>query len=157
MSINTAAGSRFFIGTKAAADSLADFKADTYIEVGEVEDLGEFGDQSNPVTFTALSNSRTRKFKGTKDAGDLALVLGFDKGDVGQQALIAAEADSGALDYNFKIVLNDGDASATPAIPDTTVYFKAKVMSNRIQAGQADNVVRANASIAINSAVLFDL
>lgn len=150
MAINTAAGSRIFIGPVTTADDVTAYAALAWTEIGEVEDLGEFGDQSNSVTFTALANARVRKMKGTKDAGDLTLTVGFDAGDAGQLALIAAEADSSPDDYGIKVQLND--SAATP----TVAYFRGKVMSYRLQPGNADNVVRASVSVGINSAVIIN-
>lgn len=150
MAINTAAGSRIFIGPVTTADDVTAYAALAWTEIGEVEDLGEFGDQSNSVTFTALANARVRKMKGTKDAGDLTLTVGFDAGDAGQLALIAAEADSSPDDYGIKVQLNDSAATLTVA------YFRGKVMSYRLQPGNADNVVRASVSIGINSAVIIN-
>lgn len=150
MAINTAAGSRIFIGPVTTADDVTAYAALPWDEIGEVEDLGEFGDQSNSVTFTALANARVRKMKGTKDAGDLTLTVGFDAGDAGQLALIAAEADSSPDDYGIKVQLND--SATTP----TVAYFRGKVMSYRLQPGNADNVVRASVSIGINSAVIIN-
>ena len=43
MTISAASGSQFFIGTTTAAEALSQFLTDSYTEVGEVEDLGEFG------------------------------------------------------------------------------------------------------------------
>ncbi|TQE98653.1 MAG: hypothetical protein FKY71_12655, partial [Spiribacter salinus] len=77
MGISTAAGVTFGIGTTASIDesstssAITDFQADTYSLVGEVESIGEFGDQINPVTFTALDDQRVRKFKGSRDSGSI--------------------------------------------------------------------------------------
>lgn len=158
MGVNTAAGTRVFIGTTAIpanmvdlddATAIAAFEADSYVEVGEVESLGEFGDQSEDVTFASLKDSRTRHFKGTRDAGTIPLVVGHDATDEGQLALVAAEASP--LDYNVKIVSNDaltigGDGSID--------YFYGKVMSKRKNVGDVNNVVRGNYAIGINSRIV---
>ncbi|QPI08273.1 hypothetical protein IM687_13820 [Stutzerimonas stutzeri] len=144
MPVNTAAGARLSIGTKTPATDATSYAADTYVEVGEIENLGEFGDQVSAATFTALADRRVRKFKGTYDAGDMTLTLGFDSGDDGQNALNAALKDAGSDDYNFKVELEDGDV----------FYFGGKVMSRRIATGAAADIVKANVSIAINTAVI---
>jgi hypothetical protein len=156
MAVNTAAGTRISIGPKAGRDlNKAGYEALTFVEVGEVEDAGEFGDASNPVTFTALADRRTRKFKGTRDAGDMTLVIGFDAGDAGQIALIAAEQDDSPSDFAFKVEFNDGDPDATPtAIPNTIKYFVGKAMSFKLNTGNADNIVRANVPVAVNSEII---
>ncbi|MDH0154359.1 hypothetical protein [Stutzerimonas stutzeri] len=152
--LNTAAGCRFSIGTKSGADDQTAYEADTYVEVGEIEDLGEFGDTFNNVSFTALSDGRVRKYKGTADAGDIALVVGLDNGDAGQAAVKTAHKDRLKGDYNIKITLNDGDPTAVPPVKPTTFYMRGKVMKNTVAAGSADNVVKRNISVAINSDIL---
>ena len=152
--LNTAAGCRIGIGSKNGADTEALYKADTYVDIGEVEDLGEFGDTFSSVTFTSLRDGRVRKYKGTADAGDLTLAVGLDNGDLGQAKLKIAHRDRSKGDHNIKITLNDGDPDATPAVLPTTFYLRGKVMNNTVAAGAADNVVRRNVTIGINSDIL---
>lgn len=148
MTINSAGGSKLYIGTTQAAASVAEFQADTYIEVGEVEDLGEFGDESEEITFAALSDGRVRKLKGPKNAGTIAVVCGDDPSDTGQDAMVAAEGQP--LDYNFKVELNDPiSLSGTPSVH----YFRGKVMSKRLGVGNVSNVVRRTFNVGINSAI----
>jgi hypothetical protein len=152
--LNTAAGCRIALGGKTGADTETEYKADTYVDIGEVEDLGEFGDTFSSVTFTSLRDGRVRKYKGTADAGDLTVTVGLDNGDAGQNALKVAHKDRSKGDYNIKITLNDGDPNATPVINPTTFYYRGKVMNNTVAPGSADNVVRRNITIAINSDIL---
>ena len=152
--LNTAAGCRFALGSKSGADTEALYKADTYVDVGEIEDLGEFGDTFSSVTFTSLRDGRVRKYKGTADAGNMTMVVGFDSGDAGQKAVAVAHKDRSKGNYNVKVTLNDGDTDATPAILPTTFYYGVKVMNNTVAAGQADNVVRRNVTLAINTDII---
>lgn len=152
--LNTAAGCRFSLGTKMAAATAAEYAADTYIQVGEIEDLGEFGDTFSSVTFTSLSDGRVRKYKGTADAGDMTLTVGLDNGDAGQKAVKTAHKDRSKGNYNIKVTLNDGDPTAQPAVLPTTFYFNGKIMNNTVAPGAADNVVRRNITIGINSDIL---
>lgn len=149
MTINTASGAKLYIGTTADAQNLSQFLTDTYVEVGEVEDLGEFGDESEEVTFASLSDGRLRKLKGIRNAGTIAVVCGADASDVGQDAMIGAEASN--LDYNFKIVLND---QVTINGAGSEHYFRAKVMSKRLGVGTANNVVRRTFNVGINSEII---
>lgn len=148
--INTASGARLYIGGQNSdRDSvLADYQADSYVEVGEIEDLGEFGDESERVKFTGLQDGRTRTLKGPRDAGEMPIVVGDDMTDEGQVAMAAAEASP--LDFNFKVVLND---AVTIGGNGSEHYFIAKVFSKRRNVGQANNVVRRNFAIGINSAI----
>lgn len=149
MSIATASGARFYIGTTQAASTLSDYQADSYIEVGEVEDLGEFGDESAEVQFISLADERVQKLKGARDAGTLPVICGADDSDEGQDAMIAAEAEK--LDYNFKVVLNDAQ---TLSGNGSEHYFRGKVMGKRLNVGTANNVVRRNFSVGINTAII---
>lgn len=150
MTVSTGSGVRLFIGgvNNNRESAVEDYVAESYVEIGEVEDGGEFGDESEVITFTSLADGRTRKFKGARDAGTMALVVGDDTTDEGQQALEAAEAEP--HDYNFKIQLND---AITLGGEGSTHYFTGKVMSKRRTGLQSNSVVRRNFSIGINSAI----
>lgn len=155
MTVNAAGGSKFYIGTtlainfnQADAQVIAEYLTDTYTLVEEAEDIGEFGDESEEITFTALRDARVRKFKGPKNAGTIALVVGADATDTGEDALVAAEAQPN--DFNFKVELNDPETlSGTPSVH----YFSGKVMSKRMNVGNASNVVRRTFNIGINTAI----
>jgi hypothetical protein len=154
MAVNTSLGIRIYLGTTTAATNQTEYEADSYTEIGEVENHGEFGDVFNPVTFSNLKDGRVRKFKGTRDAGTFDLVVGMDKGDTGQAALLTAMNDTDQDDYNVKIVFTDGDADASPVVTATTVYFSAKVMSYRHQGNSADGIPRVSISLAINTGLI---
>ena len=106
------------------------------------------------MNFTSLRDGRVRKYKGTADAGDLTLTVGLDNGDLGQAKLKVAHKDRSKGDYNIKVTLNDGDPTATPVLLPTTFYMRGKVMNNTVAAGSADNVIRRNVTIGINSDII---
>lgn len=143
MAIQTAAGATLHIGpANAEATEVADYEALTYTKVGKIEDLGEFGDTAGTTTFTGLEDRRVRKFKTTFDAGTMQLTLGRDPEDEGQIAMKAAlKVDS---DYAFKIQFSDGGVA----------YLRGMVSAFTTQVGNAENVVRAAATIEVNSEVL---
>lgn len=148
--INTASGAKLFIASAAGTPAtLTAYQALTWQEVGEIEDLGEFGDESESVNFTALSDARTRKLKGPRDAGSMPIVVGDDMLDEGQIAMEAAEATP--LDWPFKVVLND---AVTIAGDNSEHYFFGKVFSKRRNVGNASNVVRRTFNVGINSTIL---
>lgn len=150
MTIGTGSGTRLYIGgvNNDRESDLADYVADSYVEIGEVEDGGEFGDESDVITFTSLADGRTRKLKGPRDAGTMTVVVGDDMTDEGQQALVAAEAEP--HDYNFKVVLDD---AVTLGGTGSVHYFTGKVMSKRRTGIQASSVRRRQFAIGINSAI----
>ncbi|MFG1282280.1 phage tail tube protein [Xanthobacter autotrophicus] len=157
MTASTSAGAKIYIGTTTAisfsndAAALSAFEADTYTQVKEVEDLGEFGDESAEVTFATMEDSRTRRYKGTRDAGVLALVCGRDPLDAGQRAAIAAEKSQHA--YNFKVLVNDAPVGGTPTI----FYFRAKVMSAKVTFGTVDDIVKITFNLGIDSSIIEDV
>jgi hypothetical protein len=147
--VHASAGARIYIGpTTAAADESA-YAGLSYTEIGNVESIGEFGDQASQITFTPLDGSRVRKLKGSRDAGDITLACGHDPLDAGQTALRAAEGTK--FSYAFKVVLEDSaDANDT----DSTFYFHAKVMSARTAIGGANQVLMLNSTLAIDTAII---
>ena len=150
MSIFASSGAKLYIGSQNSnADTvLGDYQADSFAEVGEVENLGDFGDESSEVTFASLSDGRMRKLKGVRDAGTMAVVVGDDMTDGGQAAMEAAEATP--LDYAFKIVLNN---AITVGGTGSEHYFIGKVMSKRRTVGSANDVTKRNFAVGINSAI----
>jgi hypothetical protein len=149
MAVITAAKTKLFIG--GAGDSSAGPVTEgAYVEVGEISNMGEFGDQFELITFAALSDRNVRKFKGTRNSGSLTLELGQDISDDGQNDLrTALESD---LDFNFKIELND-DPGGTGDSP-TTYYFQAKVMSFVVNVGEVNSIIGATAVVEIQSGTL---
>jgi len=148
--IQTTSESQFFISNAAAAatvDTLAEYEALTWIEIGLTEDLGEVGDTSPAVTGTAIADGRVRKVKGARDAGTQAVIAFHDPLDVGQQALIAAEGTKS--NYAFKLILSDQPSGGSP----TTQYYRGMVMSKVMRLGVADNIMRRVFNIGINSAI----
>lgn len=149
--VNTTAGARIFIGSTTRVGSGSPpfaYADDNWTEIDEVENLGEFGDESNPVNFTNLKAARVQKKKGARDAGTLALVCGRDPADAGQLALIAAEQTK--FEYNFKVIAADApDEDHT----DSVFYFSGLVMSRRAGFGGNEDITKVTFNIAINSAV----
>lgn len=148
MTVNTAAGSRVYIGSVGPAANLAAYQADTYVEIGEVSDLGEFGDQVGVTNFTALKDRRVRKFKTTYDAGDLTITVGDDPSDAGQDAVIAALADD--FEYNIKVELSD---ELTDGGTPTTLYFSGPITSGRYNVGSVESIVQKTLMVGINTQI----
>jgi hypothetical protein len=148
--IQTTSETQFFISNAAVGtdtDTLAEYEALTWIEVGFTEDLGELGDTSAEVTGTAIADGRVRKAKGARNAGTMAVICFHDPIDVGQQAMIAAEGTKD--NYGFKLILSDAPSGGSP----TTQYFRGLVMSKTMRLGTADNIMRRVFNTGVNSAV----
>ncbi len=121
MTIFATNGSKVYIGgaiTVPAGDMTpASFVSQAWVEIGETENLGTFGDTSAEITFDSINSNRTRRLKGTRNAGNLELVCGLDYTDAGQLALIAAEKT--IHDYAFRVVFNDAPAVRTSTVTIT--------------------------------------
>lgn len=121
MTIFATNGSKIYIGgtiTIPAGDmNQASFAGQSWVEIGETENLGTFGDTSAEITFDSINANRTRRLKGTRNAGNLELVCGLDYTDAGQLALIAAEKT--IHDYAFRVVFNDAPAVRTATVTIT--------------------------------------
>lgn len=145
-------GAKLYIGgalSDKPTDFIAsDFTSQTWTEIGEIEGLGSLGDTSQEVTSDLIGRSRTRKLKGTRNAGTMEVVCGIDYGDAGQIALIAAEKT--IHDYAFRLVLNDAPPGGTPS----ERLFIAKVGGASEAFDTANNVMKLNASLWVNSNVV---
>lgn len=152
--IMTASGSKLYISQSAQTstiDTVAEFQATTaWTEVGLVESLGMFGDESPIITGTAIGDGRVRKAKGARDAGTMEVVVFHDPTDVGQAAVEAAEETQDH--YGFKVTIPDGP----PGYSDSVKYFRALVSSQRMNIGTNDNLVRKTYNLAIGSAIFTD-
>jgi hypothetical protein len=140
MSVNTSAGSilRVSTGTPATFD-VAGYAALTYVIVGEVTDLGEFGREYNLVTHNPIATRGTQKFKGSFNEGQMAIQLGLDTDDSGQALMKAASLIDG--NRSFSVTTQNGDI----------YYFQAKVMSWKVGVGNVDQITSANSVLELTT------
>lgn len=137
-------GCKLFIG---GTDELA--SEASWVEVGEVENLGEFGDSSEIVRFLSLSDGRVRKSRGTKDAGDMSVSMAYDSANQGQTNLRTAADLTTNVKYNFKVELNDAPAGDAPT--PTRFTFKAIPQGYRVNVGAANGTVMMSCTLAIDT------
>jgi len=119
----------------------AGYEAMTFILIGEVMSLGEFGGQSDEVTSQPLATGITEFFKGFIQYGQPSLGLDRDSTDVGQQLLISH--NDGANQFtplSVKVQLQDG----------TVFYLDTKVFSYTTNVGSANQMVGSTANIRVN-------
>lgn len=152
MTIKTGTGCTIAIGTVLATPNgtQAEYEADSYVSVGNVESIGEFGDVRSSVEFAALSDGRTQKARGIANAGDSVVTYAHSTADSGQDAIKTAyEATSQSSDeFNFRVLLNDQIATNP-----TKFYFRARILGRRVQEVKNDGVVMVQATLAINTAI----
>ena len=152
MSIFATAGTHVYIGQAKPPQSTpfvaADFDGQSWVEIGWLESIGEFGDESAEITFDAIGEGRTQKLKGIRNAGNMDLVMGIVEDDPGQLALLAAEATPD--DYAIRVVFNNAPSGGSAG----ERLFIGKVMTARENLGAANNVVKRGGRIGINSNVV---
>jgi hypothetical protein len=151
MDVFATAKSRVSIGTAVSATTVAQFAADDYEAIGLIEDVGEFGDEAEEITFASISDARMRRTKGIRDAGSFELTVGRNPNDAGQNALRAALASD--QPFNFKVELNDAPAAGTSPKP-TIFYFRGLVMSAKNALGSVKEVTKQKFKIAIVSELI---
>ncbi len=118
--------------------------ADTYVQIGRIRNIGNFGDTFQEITVDEVNDGRTRKAKGTANAGTMELVCSRDATDVGQIAMLAA-ADSYDA-FNFKIELANGDGTFD------VFYISALVASKNIGLGGPNDTQTRTFSLSLNEA-----
>ncbi|MBN8999568.1 MAG: hypothetical protein J0H54_09260, partial [Rhizobiales bacterium] len=87
--------------------------------------------------------------RGTRNAGSMQIVAGMDSADPGPIAPIAAEQVDNT--YAFRLVFDDAPTGGTPS----ESLFTALVLSTTNEAGEANNVVTLNATLEIDSNIVF--
>jgi hypothetical protein len=131
-------------GLPATEDS-AGYGALTFVNVGEVVDLPEYGPTVQVVESNPLATGITEKRAGFTNFGSIAIGLELDIADAGQTILEAAIPDAGTdSPHSFEITYNDG----------TIEYFHGGVFSYTRAPGSANSMVGSTASVEINSKIV---
>ena len=139
----TSAGTDISICANAPAtyDAIG-FAALTWISIGEVTELGEFGRVYNIVKLNLLKDRRTVKRKGSYDDGTVAAQMARVPDDAGQAILVAAvNSDSS---YSIKVTLQDG----------TKFYFSAQISSYTTNVGNVDQITSATVNFEIDNNII---
>lgn len=143
------AGSKLYIGQAKAFDGTdfvtADYSAQVWTEVKGTTDLGGLGDTANLITSEQVGAGRTRKAKGTRNAGSMQVNADLDYSDAGQLAVLAAERTRDS--YAFRLVMNDAPSGGTPS----ERLFVAFVMNTTEQLGGPNTVMQLQSTLEIDS------
>jgi hypothetical protein len=149
------AGCRYYIGgakvPQTAPFTAADFTAETWVEIGGWTQMGGIGDAAQLITTDVINEGRTKKSKGTRNAGSMQNVFNTDPLDAGQIAAIAAEATIN--NYAFKLELNDKPA-AGPSPTNSMRYFIGLVTQANESGGGANTIQSFNLTVEINSNIV---
>jgi len=152
MALYPVAGCKIYISTnlfpEQSADVVAgDFTSVVWLEIKKWTQMGAYGDAAQLISTDLIGEGRTKKQKGTKNAGSMANTFATDVSDTGQQKLLTA---AGSYDnYAFKVELNDKITTV-----NSTRLFYGLVMSAQQAGGGANTVQTLNATVEINSNIV---
>ncbi len=141
--------------TGVEVDDLALFDALTWVEVGMVESIGEFGPEKAIGTFTPLGTGIACKFSGTTDNGEMSLSIAKTITDEGLNDLIALQGNP--AETAFKVELSEVGTTTgghtTPA-KHHRYCFNGLVRSARVTLGTGDDVVKVSVAIPVTGDIL---
>ena len=106
----------------------------TYTAVGSIEDVGEHGGSAAVSEFVGVGDAVVQKFKGPKNYGSMALMLGQMSSDTGQDLIDTAFESQSR--YSVKLTYPLGTGEATGEIH----YLDVLVTRRTWQDGAAANV-----------------
>jgi len=147
-------GTKVYLSTSAvpATESVANYDALTWTEIGLIESVGEFGPDASIGTFTPIGTGVACKFMGTVDNGEVSLSIAKSDDD-GLAILLSKQGD--VTSVPMKVELSDTpDASGTGATPRPTRFmFPGLVKGSRYSVGTGDDVVKVQSSLVINGTI----
>ena len=116
----------------------------TFVEVGEVIDLPEYGPNVQVVESNPLATGITEKFKGFINYGSQSMGLEFDAEDAGQIILAAGvEGAEKNTQHAVKIEYQDGSVD----------YYSARIFSYTKAPGSANSMVGSTVQVEINTPI----
>lgn len=146
------AGAKLYIGGVKAFNGadliVSDFSGQTWTLISGTTNLGSTGDTSELLDSGHTDSGRVRKAKGLRNAGALQVIADLDYADAGQLAVVAAEKEDGT--FAFRLVFNDAPAGGTPS----ERLFVALVQSATEELNEANNVMKLNATLEIDSNIV---
>ena len=120
------------------------YSALTFVEVGEVIDLPEYGPNVQVVESNPLATGITEKFKGFINYGSQSMGLEFDSEDAGQIILAAGvEGATKNTQHSIKIEYQDGSID----------YYSARIFSYTKAPGSANSMVGSTVQVEINTPI----
>jgi len=140
MTVATSAGSTLKVSASTPVTfDVAGYSDLTFLAVGEITDLGEFGREYALVTHNPVGSRGTQKFKGSFNEGTMTLSLGLDTDDAGQIVMKAGSLSDD--NYSFEVTTQNGDI----------YYFQAKVMSWKVGVGSVDSITTATCTLELTT------
>lgn len=133
------------VAAEPATVDAAGFGALTFVNVGEVTDLPEYGASAEVVTHQPLATGITRKYKGFINNGSMSVSVGYSSDDAGQNVLaLGVTGINKNTEHSFRVTYQDGSID----------YFTGKIFSYTKAPGSANSMVSSTVQIEINSVIV---
>lgn len=129
------------------------FEALTWVQVGKVGNVGDFGRQTNIVSYTTLDTEYQQKSKGISNAGDPVIECSRSYNDAGQVIMRTAGAPTARYSYALKIEEND---KPTADYTNTIHYVRGKVAGPVNLGGGNEDFVREQYTIGLEQVLTVD-
>lgn len=111
MGVVSGSGSKLYISsTLPATYNKAGYTALTWVLVGEVTNVGEYGREYDLIDHAPIDTRQIVQIKGNYREGSLPLTFGSTPTDAGQ--IIINTASKSDNNYSFKVERTDGDIDA---------------------------------------------
>lgn len=129
------------------------FEALTWVQVGKVGNVGDFGKQTNIVSYTTLDTEFQQKSKGISNAGDPVIECARSYNDAGQILMRTAGAPTSRYSYALKIEEND---KPTADYTNTIHYVRGKVAGPVNLGGGNEDFVREQYTVGLEQVLTVD-
>ena len=107
MSISFIGSTLKVVASTPAAEDASSYGALSMTTIGQVVSIGEIGDTNEDIAFDRLADGRRVHVNGTKDMGDIPVVIDYSRDDAGLTILEAGEGSN--TTHSFVIEDSDGD------------------------------------------------
>lgn len=129
-------GTKLYVAaTTPATEDATGYAAMTWVEVGEISEIPEFGPEYSEVNFTPLATGIKAKYHGELDYGSISLPFALSAGDAGQAALKTAMANKARISFKVEFPKLASTSTAGPI-----VYTQGKAFSFTRSASTGDVV-----------------
>jgi hypothetical protein len=145
---STKKGSKVFVCTTAQNTDLilSAYAALTWVQVGKVGNIGDFGADSTMNSYNTLDEAVSQKQKGTANAGDPQIEVADVADDAGQVILRTFGDPLNQNNMAIKVERNDAPAGKT-----NTIFYSRGVVSGPLYpGGGSDDFDLARYTIGLN-------
>lgn len=125
----------------------AGYEALTYVNIGEVTNIPDFGATVSVVESNPLATGITEKYPGFVNYGSVSLEADLDDADAGQGLAtdaVTPDHASFGLTFSFKLTYSSGAVR----------YWQARFFSATEAPGSSNSMVTTTMNVEINSKVL---